>query len=61
MGDLLFTLSVGDSELLLAVTEFLHQINVENHSTNNWPNHRLAGFPVSRSISAGSVVAVILR
>ena len=23
----------------------LHQINVENHSTNNWPNHCLAGFP----------------
>ena len=21
------------------------QINVENHSPNNWPNHRLSGFP----------------
>ena len=45
----MFTLPVGDSKLLLAVAEFstviLHQINVENHSTSNWPNHCLAGFP----------------
>ena len=49
MGDFLFTPSVGDSELLLAVTEFrtviLHQINSENHASNNWPNHRPSGFP----------------
>ena len=40
---------VGDGELLLAVTEFwtviLHQINSENHTSNNWPNHRPSGFP----------------
>ena len=50
MGDILFTLPVGDNKLLLAVTYqiftvILHQINVENHSTNNWPNHRLSSFP----------------
>ena len=49
MGDILFTLPVGDSELLLAVTEFwdviLHQINSENQTSNNWPNHRPWGFP----------------
>ena len=40
---------VGDSELLLAVTELitviLHQINSENHTSNNWPNHCPSGFP----------------
>ena len=39
---------VGDSELLLAVTEFstviMQQINSENHTSNNWPNHRPSGF-----------------
>ena len=49
MGDILFTHNVGDSKLLLAVTEcftvILHPINVENHYPNNWPNHRLSGFP----------------
>ena len=27
------------------ITVILHQINVENHSPNNWPNHCLSGFP----------------
>ena len=40
---------VGDSELLLAVTEFgtviLQQIYSENHAPNNWPNHCPSGFP----------------
>ena len=27
------------------INVILHQINFENHSTNNWPNHCLAGFP----------------
>ena len=39
---------VGDSELRWAVTEFwtvvLHQINSDNHTSNNWPNHRPSGF-----------------
>ena len=52
MGDELFTHPVGDSKLLLAVTEFsaviLHHINVENHTTNNWPNHCFAGFPIDQ-------------
>ena len=26
-------------------TVILHQINFENHSTNNWPNYCFAGFP----------------
>ena len=30
--------------LLPIITVILHQINSENHSTNNWPNHRLSGF-----------------
>ena len=36
----MFTPPVGDSELLLAVTEFgtvLQQINSENHTSNKWP------------------------
>ena len=50
MGNILFyTSPVGDGELLLAVTEFwtviLHQICSENHTSNNWPNHRRSGFP----------------
>ena len=44
----LFTPPVGDSELRWAVTEFwtvvLHQINSDNHTSNNWPNHRPSGF-----------------
>ena len=39
------------------VTVILHQINFENHSTNNWPNHCFRRF--HRSISAGSIVAVV--
>ena len=39
------------------VTVILHQINFENHSTNNLPNHCFRRFP--RSISAGSIVAVV--
>ena len=39
------------------VTVILHQINFENHSTNNLPNHCFRKFP--RSISAGSIVAVM--
>ena len=31
--------------LLPNITVILHQINFENHSTNNWPNHCFAGFP----------------
>ena len=27
------------------VTVILHQINVENRSPNNWPNHRQSSFP----------------
>ena len=44
----MFTPSVGDNKLLLAVTEFwtvLQQINSENHTSNNWPNHFSTGFP----------------
>ena len=39
---------LSDSKLLLAVTEYhcnSASNYVEKHSTNNWPNHRLAGFP----------------
>ena len=31
--------------LLPNIIVILHQINFENHSTNNWPNHCIAGFP----------------
>ena len=44
----MFTHPVGDSELLLTVTEFstaLHQINSENHTSNKYPNHFSTGFP----------------
>ena len=60
VGGILFTPSVGDSKLLWLlpnITVILHQINFENHSTNNWPNHCFASFP-DRS-SAGSIVAVM--
>ena len=43
--------------LLPNITVILHQINFENHSTNNWPNHCFRRFP--RSISAGSIVTVM--
>ena len=43
--------------LLPNITVILHPINVEDHSTNNWPNHCFRGFP--RSVSAGSIVAVM--
>ena len=36
------------------VTVILHQINVENHSTNNWPNHRLSSFPDRSVLSPSS-------
>ena len=45
----MFTLSVGDSKLLLAVTEFstvmMHQVNSENHTSNKYPNHFSTSFP----------------
>ena len=41
------------------VTVIRHQINVGNLSTNNWPNHCFFRFP--RSISAGSIVAVMFQ
>ena len=45
----MFTLPVGDSKLLLAVTEFstvlMQQVNSENHTSNGYPNHFSTGFP----------------
>ena len=55
-GGILFTPAVGDSKLLLVVgcyrifTVILHQNNVENHSTNNWPNHLLECFPIDQCL-----------
>ena len=47
-GGILFTppsVTVNCCWLLPNITVILHQINFENLSTNNWPNHCLAGFP----------------
>ena len=45
----MFTLPDGDSEPLLAVTEFstvlMQHINSENHTSNKYPNHFSTGFP----------------
>ena len=59
-GGVLFAPPVGDSKLrwlLPNITVILHQINFKHHSTNNWANHCFRKFP--RSISAGSIVAVM--
>ena len=47
----MFTHPVGDSKLLLTVTEFstvLHQINSENHTSNKYPNHFSTGFLINQ-------------
>ena len=45
----MFTHPVGDSKLLLAVTEFstalMQHINSENHTSNKYPNHFSTSFP----------------
>ena len=47
-GSIVFTPPVGDSRLLLAVTEFWTVIlyrNLEKHSTDNWSKHLYLRFP----------------
>ena len=40
--------------LLPNITVILYQISFENHSTNNWSNHCLAGFPDQSVLSPSS-------
>ena len=51
-GGFVFTHAVGGCYRIITV--ILHQINVENHSTNNWPNHRLSGFSVRSVLGPSS-------
>ena len=47
MVDILFTppsVTVNCVGCYRIITVILHQINVKNHSPNNWPNHHLSGF-----------------
>ena len=59
----MFTPPVGDSKLLLAVTEFstvlMQHVNSEHHTSNKYPNHFSTGFP-DQSVRAGSVFVVML-
>ena len=61
IGGIVFTHAVGDSRLPSAVTAFwtvLQQINSENRTSNEYPDHFSIRFPWS--ISAGYVFVVML-
>ena len=53
----MFTPTVGDSKLLLAVTKLnckMQYINFENHTSNNYPNHFSTGFPDQSGLGPSS-------
>ena len=45
IGSRFSSVAVNCCWLLPNITVILHQFNVENHSTKNWPNHRLSSYP----------------